>query len=54
MTNNTNTPDTSTMTHLERIAYFSAAREEIVPLDRPARRLPPRARRHSIRHRAIR
>lgn len=54
MTNNTNTPNIATMTPSERRAYFSAATAEVVPLDRPARRLPPRPRRNSVRHRAIR
>lgn len=55
MTTNTNTPDFSTMTHAERLAYFSAAnldRAPIMPatISRPA----PRPRRNSVRHRAIR
>jgi hypothetical protein len=56
MINETNrpAPDLSKMTRTERIAYFSAATEKVVPLGRPARRLPPRARRNSVRHRAIR
>ena len=49
----TNT-DILKMTPLERRAYFSKAKEEIVPLDRPARRLPPRPRRNSVPRRAIR
>lgn len=51
---NTNNPDFSKMTHAERLAFFSAAKTETVPLDRPARRLPPRSRRNSVKHRAIR
>jgi len=31
-----------------------AARAEFVMNDRPARRLPPKSRRHSVKHRAIR
>lgn len=53
MTNN-DTPDFSKMTPLERRAYFSAAREVIVPLGRPAKKLPPKVRRNSVRHRSIR
>ena len=47
-------PDFSKMTPLERIAYFSAATPTINMPDRPARRLPPRSRRNSVKHRAIR
>lgn len=48
------TKSLSEMTPFERQALFSAAKTEIVPLDRPARRLAPRARRNSVKHRAIR
>lgn len=56
MTNNnpSPTPDFSKMTPLERIAYFSAATPTINMPDRPVRRLPPRSRRNSVKHRAIR
>ena len=57
MTNNPTpnpTPDFSKMTPLERIAYFSAATPTINMPDRPVRRLPPRSRRNSVKHRAIR
>jgi len=52
MTNNT--PDISKMTRLERIAYFSASKETTTMPTAPVRRLPPRPRRHSVRHRSIR
>lgn len=42
------------MTHAERLALYSAARPEVIMNDRPARRLAPRSRRHSVKHRAIR
>lgn len=42
------------LTHAERLALYSAARPEIVLNDRPARRLPPKTRRHSVKHRSIR
>jgi len=51
---NNQTPDFSKMTHAERLQFFSAAKTETVPLDHPARRLPPRSRRNSVKHRAIR
>ena len=54
MTNNNPTPDLSKMTLPERLAYFSAATPKINNLDHPARRLPPRPRRNSVKHRAIR
>lgn len=53
MTNN-NRPDISKMTRAERLAYFSSAKEEMVMLPTRARRLPPKSRRTSVRHRAIR
>lgn len=37
-----------------RLALFSKATPTINMPDRPARRLPPRTRRHSVKHRAIR
>lgn len=52
MTNNT--PDISKMTPLERRAFFSAAKGTITMPTAPVRRLPPRARRTSVRHRSIR
>lgn len=42
------------MTRAERQALYSAARPEIVYNDRPARRIPPKTRRHSVKHRSIR
>lgn len=54
MTNDTNTPDIATMTPSERRAYFSSATEAISMPTAPIRRLPPRSRRHSVKHRAIR
>lgn len=50
----TTIPTDRPLTRAERQALFSAARPEIVPNDRPARRLPPRSRRHSIKHRSYR
>lgn len=50
----TTTPPPAPGTHAARLAEYSAARPEIVLNDRPARRLPPRSRRHSVKHRAIR
>ena len=44
----------SDMTPFERQALFSAATPTINMPDRPARRLPPRSRRNSVKHRAIR
>ena len=41
-------------THAARLAEFSAARPEIVLNETPAKRLPPRTRRHSVKHRAHR
>jgi hypothetical protein len=53
MTNN-NTSLPTFASHAERLAYFSASKPDTTPLDHPARRLPPRPRRNSVRHRAIR
>lgn len=41
-------------THAARLAEYSAARPEIVLNETPAKRLPPRTRRHSVKHRAHR
>jgi hypothetical protein len=51
MTNNQN----PTMTHAERLALYSAARLDTPPI-MPAvvRRPPPKPRRNSVKHRAIR
>lgn len=54
MTNDTNPKALSDMTPLERRMLFSAAKPEVVMPDRPARRLPPKSRRTSVRHRSIR
>lgn len=52
---NTNRPELSNMTPAERRAFFSAAREEIVPNDRPADRSRNGTRiPRSVSHRAIR
>lgn len=51
MTNNdTNRP----MTHAERLARFSQAKEGAPIMPAQVKRLPPRPRRNSVRHRAIR
>lgn len=50
----TTTPTTAPLTRAERQALYSAARPEIVLNDRPARRIPPKTRRHSVKHRSIR
>lgn len=50
----TTIPTDRPLTHAERQALFSAARPEIVPNPTPARRLPPRSRRNSVKHRAYR
>lgn len=50
----TTTATPAPLTRAERQALYSAARPEIVLNDRPARRLPPRTRRHSVKHRSIR
>lgn len=52
MTNNNTTP--RPMTHAERLAFYSNATPEVNPIPTKARRTPPKARRHSVRHRSIR
>ena len=59
MINNDTNPDPrpkmlADMTALERRIYFSSAKSELVMPDTPVRRLPPRRRRNSVKHRAIR
>ena len=51
---NNQTPDLAAMHPLDRRMLFSAAKTETVMPDHPVRRPAPRARRHSVRHRAIR
>ena len=51
MTNNTTPLPTDPFA---RLARFSKATPTINMPDRPARRLPPKSRRHSVKHRAIR
>ena len=53
MTNNQN-PDYSKMTHAERLAFFSAAKSDAPIMPATVRRLPPRPRRNSVKHRSIR
>lgn len=50
----TTTNPTAPLTHAERLARFSAATPTINPIDAPSRRTPPKARRNSVKHRAIR
>lgn len=50
----TNRPNIAMMTPAERRAFFSAATPEVIMNATPARRLPPKPRRHSVRHRAYR
>ena len=55
MTNNTNTPNLSTMTPLERRAFFSAATITTTMPDRPTDRSRNGLRApRSVKHRAIR
>jgi hypothetical protein len=49
----TNEPINMTATNDRRLAALRDAPKMIMP-DRPARRLPPKSRRNSVRHRAIR
>lgn len=53
MTNNHPTPDLSKMTRLERQMYFSSAKGELW-MPETVKRVPPRRRRNSVKHRAIR
>lgn len=50
----TTTAPATRLTYAERTALYSAARPEVITNDRPARRIPPKTRRHSVKHRAHR
>lgn len=57
MTNNNTNPIPTFATHAERLAYFSNAdanRLAAPIMPATVKRLPPRPRRHSVKHRAIR
>lgn len=53
MTNNQN-PAPRFASHAERLAYFSRSKEGAPIMPTTIRRPPPKARRNSVKHRAIR